>query len=162
MPTDSNYLHIIRKTVAKAAEGTFSHPWNPKSEITGTQLGRLGGLKRIGISIARLASGKESFAYHLHHQEEEWIYVLSGRAVALIDGAEYSLEGGDFVAFPTPSVAHLMTNPGPEELVYLMGGENKPYEVADFPTLDKRMVKLDGQIAIYKLSDGKALDGSDA
>ena len=159
MPAD--YAYIVRKAAAKAAEGTFSHPWNPKSEITGTQLGKLGGLTRTGVSIARLAPGKESFAYHLHHQEEEWIYVLAGRAVALIDGTEYALETGDFVAFPTPSVAHLMRNPGPDELVYLMGGENKPYEVADFPTLDKRMVKLDGRIVVYKLSDARKLDGAE-
>ena len=72
------------------------------------------------------------------------------------------LEAGDFVAFPTPSVAHNTANPGPDELVYLMGGENRLHEVSDFPTLDKRMVKLDGEVAIYKLSDGKPLDVGDA
>lgn len=88
--------------------------------------------------------------------------MLSGRSVAQIDGSEYLLEPGDSVGFPTPSVAHNMTNPGPDELVYLMGGENRLYEIADFPTLDRRMVKLGGKLAIYKLSDGKALDGSAA
>jgi len=155
-PNDS-YPHIVRKAESQAAEGTFSHPWNPKSEITGTQLSKLAGLQRTGVSIARVCPGKESFAYHLHHMEEEWIYVLSGEAIALIDGKEYRLEAGDFVAFPTPSVAHLMANPGPDELIYLMGGENKPHEVADFPALNKRMVKLDGKVAIYKLSDGQPL-----
>lgn len=151
------YPHLVRKAAAAAAEGTFSHPWNPKSQITGTRLSELSGLKRTGVSIARLEPGKESFAYHLHHTEEEWIYLLSGRAVAHIDGADYALEAGDFVAFPTPSVAHQLANPGPEPLVYLMGGENKPYEVADFPTLDRRMVKLDGRLAVYRLSDAKGL-----
>jgi uncharacterized cupin superfamily protein len=158
MSVKEKYPHIVRKAAADAAQGTFSHPWNPKSEITGSQLAKLGGLKRTGVSLARLAPGKESFAYHSHHQEEEWIYVLSGKAIALIDGVEYTLEPGDFVGFPTPSVAHLMANPGPDELVYLMGGENKPYEVADFPMLDKRMVKLEGKLAIYKLSDAKSFD----
>ena len=159
MQAADEYPHIVRKAAIKAAEWTFSHPWNPKSAITGSHLSRLGGLKRTGVSIARLAPGKESFAYHLHHAEEEWIYVLSGKAVAQIDGTEYVLEAGDFAAFPTPSVAHNMANPGPRELVYLMGGENNPHEVSDFPTLDKRMVKLHGKVEIYKLSDGKALEG---
>jgi len=35
-----------------------------------------------------------------------------------------------------------------EELVYLMGGENKSDEVADFPTLDRRMVKIGGKLSI--------------
>lgn len=162
MSTGDKYPHIVRKEAAQAAEGTFSHPWNQDSQITGAQHARLGGLKRTGVNIARIAPGKESFAYHLHHQEEEWINVLSGRAVSRIDGSEYLLHAGDFVAFPTPSVAHIMANPGPEELVYLMGGENKPYEIADFPMLDRRMVKLNDKLAVYRLSDAKALDGGDA
>ena len=118
-------------------------------------MGRRAGLSRTGVSIGRLAPGKESFAYHMHHTEEEWIYVVSGRGVARIDGQDYELQPGDFVAFPTPSVAHNMANPFDEELVYLMGGENRPEEVADFPLLDRRMVKLGKELTIYKLSDGK-------
>lgn len=150
-----DYPHLLRKDAIREAEGTFSHPWNPASEITGTQMARLAGLKRTGVSIARVAPGKESFAYHLHHTEEEWIYILSGKAVALVDGAEYALEAGDFIAFPTPSVAHNIANRSNEELVYLMGGENHRHEIADFPALDRRMVKLDGVVTIYRLSDGK-------
>lgn len=155
METAKSYPHILRAADIKAKETTFSHPWNPKSEITGTWMARHAGLSRAGVSIGRLAPGKESFAYHLHHTEEEWVYVLSGRTVAQIDGQSYELMPGDFVAFPTPSVAHDMSNPFEEELVYLMGGENKNEEIADFPTLDRRMVKLGKELSIYKLSDGK-------
>jgi uncharacterized cupin superfamily protein len=148
------YPHVVRKAASEAAQATFSHPWNPASQVTGAQLGRLAGLVRTGVNIARLAPGKESFAYHAHHTEEEWIYVLSGIGTAFIDGNEYQLEAGDFVAFPTPSVPHNMANRSREELVYLMGGESHRNEVADFPLLDRRMVKLDGKVTIYRLSDG--------
>ena len=114
----------------------------------------LAGLERTGVSFVRIAPGKESFAYHLHHREEEWVYVVAGRGLAIIDGEEYELEPGDFVAFPTPSVPHQMTNPTEEDLVYLMGGENKDYEIADFPTLDKRMIRRGPEVEIYRLSDG--------
>jgi uncharacterized cupin superfamily protein len=155
MTTSPPYPHLLRKADIEAKQTSFSHPWNPQSDIRGTWMGRLAGLTRTGVSLGRLAPGKESFAYHLHHREEEWVYVLSGRAVAQIDGQHYTLEPGDFVAFPTPSVAHNMANPFDEELVYLMGGENLAEEIADFPTLDRRMVKLPGELTIYKLSDGK-------
>ena len=55
-----------------------------------------------------------------------------------------------------------MTNPFEEELVYLMGGENKNEEIADFPTLDRRMVKLGKELSIYKLSDGRPFFPSEA
>lgn len=150
-----NYPHLLRVADIKKAESTFSHPWNPKSEITGTHMSALAGLSRSGVSLVRIPAGKESFAYHLHHREEEWIYILSGRGVAQIDGEEYELGPGDFVAFPTPSVAHNMTNPHEQELVYMMGGENLEHEIADFPTLGKRMIKTGKSIEIYNLADGE-------
>jgi len=156
------FPHILRKAEIEAKKFSFSHPWNPKSEIIGTMMGRLGGLKRTGVSLVRLPPGKESFAYHMHHREEEWVYVLSGTAVTTIDGQEYTLHEGDFVAFPTPSAVHIMANHSDQELTYLMGGENLPDEVADFPTLDRRMVKLNNELSIYKLSDGKPFFDKDA
>ena len=132
-----SYPHIVRQAAAQAAEATFSHPWNPASEISGAQLSRMGGLKRTGVSIGRLKPGKESFAYHLHHNEEEWVYILSGQGIAHIDGEDYTLEPGDFVGFPAPSKAHLMINRGTEDLVYLMGGERGSVEVVRFPSVGK-------------------------
>lgn len=88
--------------------------------------------------------------------------MLSGTAVTTVDGREYTLHEGDFVAFPTPSVAHIMANRTDQEITYVMGGDNLPDEVADFPTLDRRMVKLSNEISIYRLSDGKPFLESDA
>lgn len=155
MAEKKTYPHLLRRAEITAGEGTFSHPWNADSQVTGTHLSAKAGLSRSGVSLVRIAPGKESFAYHLHHREEEWIYVLAGRGVCLIDGSKYEMGAGEFVAFPTPSVAHNMANPFDQELVYLMGGENRDYEIADFPTLDKRMIRRGKEIEIYKLSDGK-------
>ena len=121
----------------------------------------LANLKRTGVSLVRLAPGKESFAYHLHHREEEWIYILSGTGTARVNGDDYEMNPGDFIAFPTPSVPHIMANLGEDELVYLMGGENKTFEVADFPTLDKRMIRRGSKIEIYKLSEGEPFDSQE-
>ena len=43
------------------------------------------------------------------------------------------------MGFPTPSVAHHLRNPFNEDLVYLMGGERREMEIADFPRLKKRL-----------------------
>ena len=52
-----------------------------------------------------------------------------------------------------------MANRTDQDLTYIMGGENWPDDVADFPTLDRRMVKLNDKLSIYKLSDGKPFFG---
>ncbi|WP_231510451.1 hypothetical protein [Fischerella sp. PCC 9605] len=41
----------------------FHHPLNPNSEIYLRFLGRAVGLQRIGVTIARVPAGKESFIY---------------------------------------------------------------------------------------------------
>src|SRR5215831_2361726 len=139
-------LNIVRAADIAAHGQEFAHPWNPQSKMIGTQLARGVGLKRTGVNFMRVPPGKESFVYHSHRYEEEWLYILSGSATALIDGQEFAIGAGDFIGFPTPSVAHLLRNTGKEDLVYLAGGENRDFEVAEFPTLGKRMVKMGQQV----------------
>ena len=146
---------ILRSSEIEQREQSFSHPWNPKSQLIGVQLGRALGLKRTAVSIARMPPGKESFVYHSHQHEEEWLYILSGRGIAEIDGEELEVGPGDFMAFPTPSVPHHLKNPFDQELVYLMGGESREFEVADFPRLGKRMVKSGENFEVYDISNAK-------
>lgn len=146
---------ILRAAEIASNIQTFSHPWNPKSEISGTYLGRTVGLERTGVNFAKLAPGKESFIYHSHYREEEWIYILSGQGIAEIDGEEFEVGAGDFMGFPTPSVAHHLRNAGSEDLVYLVGGENLTVEIADFPHLGKRMFRRGDSVEIYDESDAK-------
>jgi uncharacterized cupin superfamily protein len=154
---DKPSLNIVRAADIAAHVQEFSHPWNPDSQMIGMQLARSVGLKRTGVNFIRVPAGKESYVYHSHAYEEEWVYVLSGRALALIDDAEYEVGPGDFIGFPTPSVAHLLRNPGPSELVYLTGGENREFEVADFPKLGKRMIRTGSQVQVYDVADAKPM-----
>ncbi len=139
---------------------SFSHPWNCNSLITGTQISRLTGLKRTAVSLAKIPPGKESFIYHSHHREEEWIYIISGKGIAEIDGQEYEVSTGDFMGFPTPSVAHHLRNPYNEDLVYLMGGENLDVEIVEFPHQQKLMLRRDTNIEIYNQSDAEEFNKS--
>jgi uncharacterized cupin superfamily protein len=145
---------IVHASEIGQREQSFSHPWNPKSQLIGVQLSRDLGLKRTAVSIACMPCGRESFVYHSHQHEEEWLYVLSGRGIAEIDGEELEVGPGDFMAFSTPSVPHHLRNPFDQELVYLMGGENREFEVADFPRLGKRM-KSGEKFEVYDMSNAK-------
>jgi len=154
-PAERPSLYVIRREDAEQHRQSFSHPWNPKSEIIGAHLSRMAGLKRTGVSIATIPPGKDSFIYHSHQFEEEWIYVLSGRASVRLDGGVHELGPGDFAAFPTPGIAHLVSNPYAEPLVMLMGGENREFEIADFPEINKRMLRNGNRLEIYDLDGGK-------
>ena len=61
--------------MAELPELTFRHPLNPKSEVHLRSLSALAGLQRLGLHIGRAPPGAESFVYHYHHFEEEFVYV---------------------------------------------------------------------------------------
>ena len=92
---------LIRADEVIEGAASFSHSWNPNSAIRGTRLSRLVRLSRTSVSLVRIPPGKEFFVYQSHHRGEEWIYVISGCAIAKIDGEEYEVAAGVFTGFPT-------------------------------------------------------------
>lgn len=134
---------------AKVKEESQSHPLNVNSEVRGVSLSEQVGLERLGIHLLRIAPGKESFIFHSHQSEEEFLYILSGRGIAEIGDESFEVGPGDFMGFPTPSVGHHLKNPFQEELVYISGGERRQVEVADFPRIGKRLVRFGSQVSIY-------------
>jgi uncharacterized cupin superfamily protein len=41
--------------------------------------------------------------------------------------------------------------------VYLMGGESRPFEIADFPRMGKRMIRDGADTQIYDVADAKPM-----
>lgn len=133
----------------------FRHPWNPNSEMYGCMLSRQVGLQRVGVNLIRVPPGKESFAFHTHHVEEEFAFVLCGKGAVDIGEETFEVGPGDFVGFPAGGHAHQLRNPGPEPLVYLSGGENAPLEIGDFPRLGRRMVRMASEVTSYPTALGE-------
>ena len=144
MAKDRPHRSLVR-VKDRDPEESFSHPLNPNSEMRGVSLSEAAGLERMGVHFIRVPPGREANIYHLHHHEEEWWYVLEGRGIVEIDDGEYEVGPGDFMGFPTaPPVAHHLRNAGETDLVYLVGGERKPVEIAEFPRLGKIVLRRAG------------------
>jgi uncharacterized cupin superfamily protein len=157
MSTPRKPAHVVRAAEVEAQTQAFRHPWNPRSEMRAAWLGGTAGLTRTGVNLLRLPSGGESFTYHAHLHEEEWIYVVSGRAILDDGDAQHELAAGDFVAFPTPSQPHQLRNPYGEDVVYLSGGERAQIDVTDFPRQGKRVVRIGQRATVYELDTGEPL-----
>ena len=141
---------VTAAALAAGSEYPFRHPLNPRSEIhfrgiDGQSMSERAGLRRLSVYTARIPPGGESFVYHRHHHEEEYLYVLAGRGVVVIDDVEHEIGPGDFAGFPARGPAHLVKNPSDADLVLLMGGERCAMEVADCPRLGKRMLRSGGE-----------------
>ena len=136
---------------------TFAHPLNPeRSQMRGISLSQQAGLARVAVHVGVLPPGKESFVYHSHALEEEWMFVLSGRGRMEIDGELHDLGPGDFVGFAAPSKHHQLHNPYDEDLTYLTGGERGAVEVAELPRLNLVMVRRGVDAMLYPLDAGKS------
>ena len=152
--SDSKYI----VQAAECEEELMTHPLNEQSQTFVVPLSRITEMSRVGITQVRIPPGKESFIYHSHQLEEEFLYILKGKAIAEIDGTDYEVGPGAFMGFPAPSVAHHLRNPFEEELVYLMGGERKEAEIADFPKHNKRMYRNGEDVSIVDYEHIKDFD----
>jgi uncharacterized cupin superfamily protein len=154
--------------IEQLEERSFQHPLNARSKIHMRSLSEQAGMEQMGVHIGRIPPGRESFAYHTHHYEEEFLYILSGRGIAEVDDEEIEIGAGDFLGFSVRqragergSVAHHLRNPYDEDLVYLMGGERRPFEIADFPRLRKRLIRDRRRAWFVDISDLDEFDLSE-
>lgn len=121
------------------------HQFNDRAVRQTRSLGDLLGLTSLGIHLVRLQPGAESTQFHFHQVDEEFVYILSGRAIAEIGDNEYEVGTGDFMAFARQSLPHAMRNTFDEDLVYLMGGNRSPIDICDYPRINRRMYRVDGR-----------------
>lgn len=123
------------------------HQFNPDALRLTRTLGERVGLERIGIHLVRLPQGADSTQFHYHDADEEFLLVLAGRGIAEIGEDRFEIGPGDFMGFPAPSPPHMLHNPHPEDLVYLMGGERNPVDVVHYPRIRRSMMKSHGRRA---------------
>lgn len=121
----------------------FADDWEAEIEQPGFRSRRVSvrrrtGGERIGGSLYELAPGEKAFPYHLHHANEEWLLVVSGRPTLRAPDGERELREGDTVCFPRgPDGAHQVANRSDAPIRFLMLSTMVQPEVAEYPDGDK-------------------------
>jgi uncharacterized cupin superfamily protein len=136
---------LSRAVIDSLDEIEHRHQFNSNAIRLTRTLGVPAGLKRIGVHLVRLGTGRDSTQFHYHDSDEEFVYILSGRGIAEIGEQRFEVAAGDFMGFPAPSPGHSLNNPHPEDLVYLMGGERNQADVVHYPKIRRTMIKSHGQ-----------------
>lgn len=100
----------------------------------------------LGYAHVSLRPGKRSFPFHAHHSEEEFYYVLAGRALLRqgdADGEERVEVGpGDAIAFPPGTgIAHQFINAFDAPFVYLVVSTRHPKDVIEYPDSNKVLIR---------------------
>ncbi len=144
--SQNTVFHLLKAHDIEAMQETVKvHRLNVQAVRNTKSLSDLLGMTHLGIHLVRVEPGKETTEFHFHHQEEEFMYIISGRGIAEIGDEKVEVRPGDFLGFSAPSLPHTMTNPFDEDLVYLMGGERRNFDICDYPRLKKRLFRVEGK-----------------
>jgi uncharacterized cupin superfamily protein len=79
--------------------------------------------------------------HHMHHFEDECVYVLNGTATAYTGEQSQIISAGDFIGYGNGGVAHSITNTGTETFRCIVVGERLAHEVGDHTRLGKRIYR---------------------
>lgn len=148
-------MYLSAKDIAKLEGKSKTHFLNPQAVRNNKSLGDATGLKSLGVHLITVAPGDYSTEFHVHHYEDECIYVISGRGKATLGATNYRIGPGDFIACPANGMAHDMFNDGNEPLVCLVIGQRLAQDVTDYPRLDKRLYRNSGH---WDLVDHEAIE----
>lgn len=81
-------------------------------------------LSRIGVHLEVLKPGRRTSWPHAERDEEEFVYVVSGRVDAWNDGRIAPMSEGDFIGWENGSgIAHTVINNSDEDAILIVGGE---------------------------------------
>lgn len=137
-------LHLSATTIADWPERRHQHQFNQNAVRMTRTLGIAAGLAGIGLHLIRLEPGRASTQHHWHDADEEFIYILQGRAVACLGDRRIEVGPGDFMGFAAPSAAHSLENPFEQDLLYLVGGECNAVDLVHYPRIGRTLIKSHG------------------
>lgn len=157
MPSTKRTPFPLLKASAIAAmkEVRRVHRLNRGAVRNTKSLGDAIGMKDMGIHLVRIKPGALTTEYHTHYCNEEFIYILSGNGIAEIGNRKVKVGPGDFMGFVASSLPHTMSNPSKRDLVYLLGGTRKRFDVTEYPRARLRAYKFAGKRHTVKFNDVK-------
>ena len=144
---------IAKAEIDRMPEQVHAHPLDATRIRHTRALGDAAGLSTMGVHLVRLEQGNTSSVLHFHDQEEEWLYVLSGRGIAEIGDEKHEIGPGDFMGFVAGSKPHCLHNPHAEDLVYLVGGNRLPFDICNYPRVRKRRYRIDARNVFVDADD---------
>lgn len=130
-----------------------THFLNENAKRINKSLGDIAGLKNLGFHIIEVLPGYESTEYHVHHHEDECVYILSGNATVTIDETDYEVSAGDFIGYPAGGFPHTMKNTGSEMLRCIVVGQRLKQDIGDYPRLRKRLYRHEQSHDLVDLAD---------
>ena len=104
------------------------------------QIGPAGGLQRLGVNIVTLMPGETSTYRHWHEAEDEFLYLLEGRAVVVENDGVHEIGPGDMCCWPAGvDNAHHVLNRSNAPARYLVVGSGAERDCVHYPDQGQTM-----------------------
>ncbi len=103
-----------------------STPYPGSTEQLGIDapFGRRARFSRIGVHVELLKPGRRTSWPHAERDEEEFVYVISGKVDAWNDGHITPMGQGDFIGWQSGTgITHVILNNTDEDAILIVGGE---------------------------------------
>ena len=111
------------ETIIDRDENT-SYPDSMEKHGPTAYFGRRARFSRIGINLEVLPPGRRTSWPHAERDEEEFVYVVSGRLDCWTEGDTHPMTEGDFVGWASGTgIAHVVINNSDEDALLLVGSE---------------------------------------
>lgn len=100
-------------------------------------LGRAGGLTQFGVHLVTIQPGGVSSLRHWHHNEDEFVWMVSGELVLVQDHAESVMRPGMAAAFPAGDQdGHHFVNRSDAPASFLVVGTSAETETGVYSDVD--------------------------
>ncbi|KAK6907874.1 hypothetical protein I203_101875 [Kwoniella mangroviensis CBS 8507] len=86
---------LVKSDTINSSMVSKRHRLNNDAERIGVCMSDMAGLKGLGVHKVRLPPNGESTEIHYHLQDSEWLYVLSGTGILLLQDASGSFDTSD-------------------------------------------------------------------
>ncbi|MCI2394457.1 cupin domain-containing protein [Aliiroseovarius sediminis] len=141
---DANRYLITANEISSEEGLSKTHFLNLNAQRINKSLGDLTGITGFGFHIIEVEPGRETTEYHVHHHEDECVYVLEGNATAIVGKEAYEIGPGDFLGYRKGGLAHSIQNTGTVTLRCIVVGERLSHDVGDYPNKGKRIFRNAG------------------
>ena len=115
------------------------------------------GITQYGAYLQTLQPGARSSTRHWHEQEDEFLYVVSGRVTVVEDDGPHVLEPGDAACWPAgvPNAHHVL-NETSEPCSYLIVGTRLTHDICHYPDVG-RTLYTEGEVWRIEDASGSVL-----
>ncbi|WP_417482314.1 cupin domain-containing protein [Maricaulis sp.] len=126
--------------VAEISKSGYPAPFNEACNGRHTRrLGVAAGLTQFGVNQVRLEPGAWSSQRHWHTHEDEFVQIISGEVVLVMDGGETVMRPGDCAGFRAGvEDGHHLVNRSDSDCVFLAIGTRIDADGAEYPDIDMR------------------------